>query len=79
MELGHNAHLSLVRSIIFNFRSVEATAAMLADRDDGGRDPGRGRKIGGNRDFRPVPDPGDEDDDYIVEDSHLRSHVHFSF
>ena len=54
---------------MFSFRSVEATAAMVADRYDGGREPGRDRKIGGSQDFRPFPDPDDEDDDCIVEDT----------
>ena len=48
---------------------------MLADRDDGGRDPGRNRKIGGSRDFRSFPD--EDDDDYVIESRQLRSHVHF--
>ena len=36
-----------------------------SDAGDGGRDdPNRGRKIGGERDFRPFPDEEEEEDEY---------------
>ena len=64
-------------SLLVTFRSVKAFAAPSvstrsscgatmgsgSDAGDGGRDdPNRGRKIGGERDFRPFPDEEEEDD-----------------